>query len=190
MEQQESKKPSGWWYLLGALLAAAGVAVFVVLRISSTDPDFRLVLPGSKQIELDKGEYTLFYEYKSVFGESTFSTDATVPGIRFFVMAPDQSGIELTVLSVNEKYKFKGREGYSVVKFTVESPGTYTVGGGYPDGPLGAIFIFALGKSSSGSVILAVISIVGGVGTSAVLVAVTFMMRRPGRRTRDPSADS
>ena len=150
---------------MGALLAAAGLAVFVVLRISSTEPDFRLVLPGSQEIELDKGNYTLFYEHRSVFESGVFTSDITVPGIRFFVMAPDRSGIELTVLSVNGKYAFAGREGYSVVQFIVDSPGTYTVGGRYPDGPLGAFFIFALGKSKSGPLMLAVFSIVGGWGS-------------------------
>ncbi len=61
--QQVWTIPSRWLYLLGALLAAAGLAVFVVLQISTTDPDFRMVLPGSQEIELDKGDYTLFYEH-------------------------------------------------------------------------------------------------------------------------------
>jgi len=61
--QQVRTIPSRWPYLLGALLAAAGLAVFVVLQISTTDPYFRMVLPGSQEIELDKGDYTLFYEH-------------------------------------------------------------------------------------------------------------------------------
>lgn len=80
--------PSRWLCLLGALLAAAGLAVFVVLQISTTDPDYRMVLPGSQEIELDKGDYTLFYEHQTVFNASAFSTDPNVPAIRFFVMPP------------------------------------------------------------------------------------------------------
>ena len=95
------------------------MAVFVVLRISSTDPSFRLSLPGSQQVTLENGNYTLFYEHTTILNGTEYTTDTTVPEIRFFVMAPDQSGVELTVPAVSESYAFDGREGYSVVKFTI-----------------------------------------------------------------------
>ena len=76
-----------------------------------TGPDFRLLLPGSQTIELDEGNYTLFYEHTTVLNGTTYSTDATVPGLRFFVMAPDQAGVELTVLSNNKNYSFDGKRG-------------------------------------------------------------------------------
>jgi hypothetical protein len=180
LDQAGKNIPSGWWYLLGALLAAAGVAVFVVLRISSTDPDFRLILPGSQEITMDAGDYTLFYEHKTVLNGNEYTSDITVPEIRFFVMAPDESGLELTAPTVSDSYEFEGREGYSVVEFTIDSPGDYTVGGGYEDGRLGSLFVFALGKSATGSLLIAVISIVGGLGVSAALIANTFMTRRRG----------
>lgn len=182
MDQAGKSVPSGWWYLLAALLAVTGVAVFVVLRISSTDPNFRLVLPGSQQITLDEGNYTLFYEHKTVLNGTEYTSDTTVPDIRFFVMAPDQSGVELTVPDVRENYSFDGREGYSVVKFAVDSPGEYTVGGGYTDGRLGSFFVFALGRSSSGSLLIGLISIVGGLGIAAALFTGLYVMRRPARR--------
>ncbi|MCH2513433.1 MAG: hypothetical protein DSY78_01940 [Chloroflexi bacterium] len=179
MDQAGKNTPSGWWYLLAALLAAAGVAVFVVLRISSTDPSFRLILPGSQQITLENGNYTLFYEHTTILNGTEYTSDTTVPEIRFFVMAPDQSGVELTVPAVSESYAFDGREGYSVVKFTVDSPDEYTVGGGYTDGRLSSLFVFALGRSRSGSLLLGLISIVGGLGIAAALVTGLYVMRRP-----------
>ena len=39
---------------MGALFAAAGIAGFVVLLVSNTNPDLRIVLPGSHQLELEK----------------------------------------------------------------------------------------------------------------------------------------
>ena len=82
--------PSRWRYVLGTLLSAAGIAVFVVLQINSTSQDIRMVLPGSQQIELEKGNYKLFYEQTTVLSGSEFTTDPTVPGIRFFVSATDE----------------------------------------------------------------------------------------------------
>ena len=60
MELEERKIPSGWWYVVGALFAVAGIAGFVVLLVSNTNPDLRIVLPGSHQLELEKGSHTLF----------------------------------------------------------------------------------------------------------------------------------
>lgn len=182
--------PSRWLYLLGALLAAAGLAVFVVLQISTTDPDYRMVLPGSQEIELDKGDYTLFYEHQTVFNASAFSTDPNVPAIRFFVMAPDESGVELETPSTNETYEFDGRAGYSVITFSIDSAGTYTVGGGFPEGRAGSFFIFALGKSTSGPLIVAVLSIIGGLGREIVLLVATYFMRRPVSPRNDPDASA
>ena len=171
---------------MGVLLAVAGVAVFVVLQISTTDPDFRMVLPGSQAIELEKGDYTLFYEHRTLINERTYATDPTVPAIRFFVMAPDESGVHLDTPNVNETYDFDGRAGYSVITFSIESAGSYTVGGGFPGESLGAIFIFALGKSTSGPFIVAVLSVIGGLGGGIVLLVATYLMRRPVRPQSDP----
>lgn len=181
LENAERSVPSRWRYALGTLLSAAGIAVFVVLQINSASPDIRMILPGSQQIELEKGNYTLFYEHTTVISGSQFATDPTVPGILFFVMAPDESGVELETPSVNKRYEFDGRAGYSVINFAIDSPGTYTVGGGYSGGPAGSIFIFALGKSTSGPLLIAVLSIVGGLGVGVALLVSTFVMRRPSR---------
>ena len=102
MEKPERSIPSKRRYTLGMLLSAAGIAVVVVLQISSTDPDFRLIMPGSQEIEMDTGEYTLFYEHRTVLSGEEYISEITVPDIRFFVMAPDESGIELTVTSGDE----------------------------------------------------------------------------------------
>ncbi len=160
-------------------MAAAGVAVFLVLQIGTTNPDLRIVLPGSQEIELEKGDYTLFYEHQSVFNESTFTTDPTVPAIRFFVIAPDESGVELDTPGVNETYEFDGRAGYSVIKFSIDTAGIHTVGGGYPGGRAGSFFIFALGKSTSGPLLISALSLTGGLGGGIVILVGTYFMRRP-----------
>ena len=66
-----------------------------------------------------------------------------------------------------------------MVKFTVDSPDEYTVGGEYTDGRLSSLFVFALGRSRSGSLLLGLISIVGGLGIAAALVTGLYVMRRP-----------
>ena len=151
----------------------------MVLQISTTDPDLRMILPASQEIELEKGDYTFFYQHQTVFNAETFSTEPTVPAIRFFVMAPDESGVALETPTANETYEFDGRAGYSVITFSIDSAGMYTAGGGYPGGSVGSIFIFALSKSVSGLMIVAVLSII-------VLLVGTYFMRRPDEPKINP----
>lgn len=180
MEQATPNIPSRWWYLLGVLLTVAGIAVFVVLQISKTDPDFRVVFPGQEDIELDEGEYTLFYEHTSLFNGVPFVTDPIVPALRFFVADTEEVGVPLETPTVNKMYDFDDRAGYSVVNFSIETAGTYTVGGIDPERTIRSFFIFAVGKKTSGSLLIAIIALVGGVGTSAGLIGSTFVARRRG----------
>ena len=161
----------------------AGVAVFIVLQISKTDPDFRVVFPGTEEIELDEGEYTLFYEHTSLFNGVVFQTDPIVPALRFFVADIEETGVPIETPSVNESYNFDGRAGYSVVNFSIESAGLYTIGGIDPEKTIRSFFIFAVGKSTSGSLLIAIIALVGGLGTSAGLLTSTYVMRRRGQST-------
>lgn len=142
-------------------------------------PKFSSYFAGLSADHIRKRELHAFYEHTTILNGTEYTSDTTVPEIPFFVMAPDQSGVELTVPAVSESYAFDGREGYSVVKFTVDSPDEYTVGGGYTDGRLSSLFVFALGRSRSGSLLLGLISIVGGLGIAAALVTGLYVMRRP-----------
>jgi hypothetical protein len=180
LEQTAPNIPSNWWYLLGVLLAVAGIAVFVVLQISKTDPDYRVVFPGNEDIELDEEEYTLFYEHTSIFNGAVFITDPIVPALRFFVVDTDKVGVPLDTPTVNKTYDFDGRAGYSVVNFKIEAAGHYTVGGIDPEKTIRSFFIFAVGKKTSGSLMNAIIALVGGLSTSAVLMGSTFATRRRG----------
>ena len=106
------------------------------------------------------------------------------------VVGGAESGVALESPSVNESYEFDGRAGYSVITFSIDAAGTYTVGGGYPGGPVGAFFIFALGKSTSGPFIVAVLSMIGGLGGGVAGVAGTYIMRRAGAPWSDPETSS
>ena len=133
-------------------------------------------LPGDR---IGEGRVTFFYEHQTVFNAETFSTDPTVPAIRSFVMVPDESGVALETPTANETFEFDGRAGYSVITLSIDSAGMYTVRGGYPGGPVGSIFIFVLVKSVSGPMIVAALSIIGGLGGGIILLVGTYFMRRP-----------
>jgi len=59
------------------LLAVAAITGFVVLQISKTDPDYRVVFPGTEDMELSEGEYTLSYEHTSILNGPSGSSSGT-----------------------------------------------------------------------------------------------------------------
>lgn len=188
MEQRTITIPSKWRYLLSALFAIGGVFGFVVLLISNISPDLRIVMPGTHLVEMGKGSYTLFYEYRSELNGQVFSSDVTVPGIRVVVISPDDTGVELTQPDVNENYDFDGRSGYSVLEFQIEEDGIYTVAGGFPEGTIGTDIVMAIGKTDAGSLLFAILSLVGGVLVASVLTISTFIGRQPPRPRTTPVA--
>ena len=188
MEQRSIVIPSRWRYLLGALFAAGGIFGFVVLLISNISPDLRIVMPGTHLVEMDKGSYTLFYEYRSEINGQVFSSDVTVPGIRVAVISPDDAGVELTQPETNKNYEFDGRAGYSVLKFEIEEDAIYTVAGGFPEDTIGSDIVMAIGKTNSGSLLFAIISLVGGLLVALVLVISGFNGRGTASSRTTPVA--
>jgi hypothetical protein len=164
--------------LLGVLIAAVGITGFAFLLINNFNPDLRIVIPGSYQVEMTKGSYTLFDEYRSEINGQVYSSDFDVPGIRVAVISSEDVGVELNQPTSNKSYEIGGRSGYSVLNFQIDSSGIYTVVGGYPDRGAGVEIVMAIGKDNSGSLFLAILSLLGGLGIGAALFVHTFMKRR------------
>ena len=104
MEQGTIKLPSRWRYLLGVLIAEGGITRFAALLINNINPDLLIVMPGSYQVEMDNGSYTLFYEYQSEINGQVYSSDIDVPGIRIAVISSEGVGVELTQPTDNKSY--------------------------------------------------------------------------------------
>jgi len=72
------KSPSRWCYLIGAslmVLALVTCGVLFVILIESSVPDTRFVVPGTHEAYLQsRGEYTVYYEYSSVFDGEIYAT--------------------------------------------------------------------------------------------------------------------
>ena len=135
-------------------------------------------MPGSYQVEMTQGSYTLFYEYQSEINGQVYSSDFDVPGIRVAGISSEDVGVELNQPTSNKSYDIGGRSGYSVLNYQIDSSGIYTVVGGYPDRGAGVDIVMAIGKVNSSSLILAILSLPGGLGIGAALFVHTLMNRR------------
>ena len=121
LEQDQRKFACGWLYLLGALFAVGGIAGFAVSFASSIGPDFRIILPGSHRVAMVEGDYTLFYEFKTVLNGQSVLTSITVPQMRIVMMTPEETGVKLEVSGLDTGYDKDGIGGYSVLEFSIES---------------------------------------------------------------------
>jgi hypothetical protein len=146
--------------ILGILLIVAGALGFILVLVTSLLKSFggleRVDVPGSRELRLEPGSYTIYWESDSRFSR-----------------LPDRSDLELAVVSkdgasrppvassgpVTSRYSTIDRVGVSVAGFTVDRAGDYAVtaasAGGKPLpkgglalsrslGPLGVLRIVAL----------------------------------------------
>jgi hypothetical protein len=163
--------------LVGVLIAAGGMTGFAVVLINNINPNLRIGMPGSYQVEMTGGSYTLFYKYQSEINGQVYSSNIDVPGIQIAVISSEDVGVELSQPTANKSYEIGGRSGYSVLNNQIDSSGIYTAAGGYPDRSVSTDIVMAMGKNNSGSLFLAILSLLGGLGIGAALFVHTLMKR-------------
>jgi hypothetical protein len=113
---------------LGILLILAGVTSFVVFLVSSLTRYFkaleRVDVPGARELVLEAGNYTVYWETDSRFGSIASRSDLDLS------VAPQGGGAGLAVAAsglMSGRYSTMDRFGSSIGSFTVEQDGPYTV---------------------------------------------------------------
>lgn len=180
--------PSRWFYALGAGVILAGVIVFVVLlvtRIPDLAPDIQLVMPGTHEIQLSEaGNYTIFYEYRSVVENRVFASSDTFSGMSVLLRHKESlAEVVLSSPSNSATYEIGGRAGVSMLTFEIEEPGSYIFSGQYGTGSTGQDVVFAIGKFSLlGLIAAAMGSFFGGTIIGAAIIIITLIKRRSPRQ--------
>src|SRR5262245_14315206 len=119
----------GNWYWLAAIPV---VAFFVIWLVDSVKFDVvieqapRVVVPGTSEIELEPGEYTVYGETRSVLG-----------GVRFRALSIDRrcdmkalpwgESIALRRRDWSETYRLRDYEGSAMFEVTIPRAGRYRV---------------------------------------------------------------
>lgn len=182
-------RPSSAWYWVGVVIMVAGIVggiVFGVTRVSDAvgkvDDFPRVAVPGSAEIDLDAGGYTVFHEYPGASQSYGFSFTPTVE-----ITAPDGAPVDLDSYAGSETYNLSGHEGRAVWTFDAPVGGAYRVEvRGEPE-PFEEI---AIGTSYVGQMLLGIfggIAFAGlGVLIGGVLMIVIGVKRGRARRARQP----
>jgi hypothetical protein len=97
-------------------------------------PSIQKVVPGSSDITLPQpGEYTIFYEYRSMVDNRIYSTDQDIPGIIVNIVSKDMGDeIPLSTPSTSSTYTIGGRSGIGLFDFSIDKPGIYEISASYP----------------------------------------------------------
>lgn len=183
-----SKAPSPWFYAIGPaviVVTLAAAIAFFVLGIVNMAPQTRFVVPGSQEMELKKGTYTVFYEYHSSVGGVSYSTSEYLDDMVVTVRSED--GTEVVPVkdtSTSTSYEIGSRAGVSMFEFHIDEPGTYVLTAWYEDGSTRPSVVLAVGRSNFLRVFLPAVPL-GFVGflIGVLLLVSVFVKRRKAGRT-------
>jgi len=185
-------KPSRRYYVLAAIVFVSGwglLAVFLFVSLSGLGSKLqRVVAPGQSDLALNApGDYTIYYEHRSVVGNRVYSTDENLSGLECdLVSKATGAKIPLSASSTNSTYSIGSYEGKSLLEFHVEQPGMYQLTTVYAAAREGPEIVLAVGQGIFTKILLAVF---GGVASlfaclalAAAIAVVTFIKRSKARK--------
>ena len=182
-----SKAPSPWFYAIGpaAIVITSAIAiVFFVLGIANMAPDTRVVVPGSHELELKRGTYTVFYEYHSSVDGVAYSTGEYLDDM--VVMVRSEDGTEVVPVedtSMSTNYEIGSRAGTSMFEFHIDEPGTYVLTALYEDGSTRPSVVLAVGRFSILKILIPAVPLgLGGFVVGALILIGVFVKRRRAGR--------
>lgn len=185
-------RPSRWYYGVAALVVVVGVAGFawfLFKNLSGLGESLQqVVVPGRADLELtEPGQYTVFYEYRSVVGNRVYSTERDLRGLRCALAAKESgSRVVLSRASSSSTYTLGGREGVSVFEFRVDQPGTYEFSATYGAGREGPEVVMAIGHDFTGRLLRAIFGglglFFGSLGLGLAIFLVTLIKRSKARK--------
>ena len=185
--ESQNAGPSRWYYGLAVVVMFAGMGLFVgtiwMGLSSATSKLQQIAAPGQSEVELrERGEYTVFYEFKSVMDKRVYSSNESVPGLECSLVSKSTGAeVELKPAKVNSNYAIGGRAGRSVFDFHIDQPGTYVFKSSYPPGREGDDVVLAIGNGFTGGIFK---TVVGGIAVMfasivlSLLIAVITALKR------------
>ena len=177
-ERAAGPRPGSWRFVVGGLVIAAGVAGFIAFLLTRlagfSDALVRVTVPGSGELNLQAGAYTVYWERENLF--------ESWPGLRCALAFKDSGKrIELSETWVTSRYSFAGKRGTSLFRFQAAEPGVYVLSADHPDGRSGGTTTLAVGPSGMAGIVLTVLGCIGILGGS-IAAGVLLIVRTARRR--------
>jgi hypothetical protein len=183
---EQTIKPSRWFYVLAVLVVVIGFAIFGLLLFKNlsgiTDSLIQVVVPGKIDITFSEaGKYTIFHEYQSVVGNKVYKTEE-ISGLQC-ALTSQETGAEIALSSPSgsSTYTLGGRAGRSLWVFSIDKPGNYQISAWYPEAQEGQEVVLAIGSGFTGKIVGTVFSslaiLFGSIAIAVVITVVTAIKR-------------
>jgi len=187
------KKPSRWFYLLGAMIAIAGLAFFIFTLVSffgvlfkGFENSHQFAVPGGDEFTLSEaGRYTVYYEYESVLGNKVYRTGEKLPLIEVF-LKNKQTGkkIDITSSAASQTYSMGSRSGIAMFDFIAKLPGEYKLYAKYAEGRSGPEIVLSVQKGFDDfvggifkTIALSFVILFGSFAIAALIIIFTLIKR-------------
>jgi hypothetical protein len=175
--------PSIVGYVAAVLLALLGIVAGIALIVSGVRTYIdkvegfeRFPAPGSEEIALDDGGYSIYFERPGL------DTEDALPSISVAVTAPDGAPVDLDRYDTDVSYSVSGHDGRGVFTFRADEPGTYRV---RADGSDGEVAVGrGIGARFAGAVVAGVGTLLLAPVLAAVVALVTFLRRSRAKRAQ------
>ncbi len=187
-------RPSLWHCLWGVPFFLIGVGFFAYTLFHGlthiTDSLTQVVVPGSTELNLQPGRYSVFLEEESTVNGKIYSTKQSIAGLVCRVNSiQNGSALLIEKPGMNTSYSLNGRSGHSVLEFPIQQNGRYTFACDYGDSPRGPDVVLAVGsgvgEAISRTVMVGLASFFGGFGAGLIPLPIVLIMReREKKRLR------
>jgi hypothetical protein len=150
--------------------------------IHVTDSLTQVVVPGSAELSLKPGRYSVFLEEQSMVNGKIHSTTQSIDGLACRVSSV-QTGTSIAIEkpSMNTSYSVNGRSGHSVLEFPIQQDGRYAFACDYGANSKGPEVVVAVGTSRT--VIGGLAAFFGG-GAAGLIVVLVVVLRHEREKKR------
>ncbi|MGA9099619.1 MAG: hypothetical protein WB392_11885 [Methanotrichaceae archaeon] len=181
-------RPNRWYYALAALVVVAGGAIFFLYLFSNLDNVSRgptqITVPGSGDLILQDGKYTIIYETENTVGGRIFSTDQDISGLQI-ELKNKSTGVKLPAYATqgSSTHSIGDRSGRSVMEFVIDRQGIYELSAWYPNGS-GPEIVLAIGKDPFDN-LMSMIIVGIAIDIGSILIAITIVVTVYQRRKKE-----
>jgi hypothetical protein len=179
-------RPS-WWHCLWGLpffLIGGGFFVYTIFHgiMHLTDSLTQIVIPGSTELNLQRGRYSVFLEEESIVNGKIYSTTQSIDGLACRISSVQNgAAVAIEKASTSASYSVNGRSGHSILEFPIQQDGRYAFACDYGENSKGPEVVVAVGSGVSEAIFRTVIgslaAFFGGCGAGLIVVLVVVFKR-------------
>ncbi len=161
---QKRKKSIIWPYLLAGGVFVLGI-IFMIYQVFAIVDDFsasdlRFIAPQSEVVlQLEPGEYTVYYEYKTYFEEVYYDTGNSINGLKLKIKNTlSNEEVKVKNSTFSSSYTNSDGSGVSVLDFEIKKSGEFKISSSFTDSEHEKV-ILSIGKTMAWNFINSVFGI-------------------------------